>query len=334
MGATSIEWTDFSWPVVNGCQRVSPGCEQCYAERLTATRLVKRPKYAGLSVFGPHGPRWTRKTRLWEPDMDMPLRRKKPSKIFVCDMGDLFFEGVPTEWIDRVWVTMLLAPHHTFQVLTKRAQRAYEYLTDPGLYARVLRAADPIRLQRPGLTGVGISDPTKHPADWIWLGVSVENQRYANERVPLLLKTPAVTRFVSYEPALGPVDFREIELPDELAAAARLSVAKINALTEMDDEHVYNRHAKINQIIVGGESGPKARPFNLRWATSVVNQCAENATACFVKQLGAKPYDSADHEGPWIELKKADGRPDRKGSNMAAWPEPLRVRRFPEARVR
>lgn len=149
MNKTSIAWTDYSWPIVNGCRRVSSGCGGsdgggCYAERLAATRLAHTPKYEGLSRMTPSGPRWTGETRLWEPDLLAPLRLKKPSRIFVADMGDLFYEGVSDETIDRVFAVMALAKRHQFQLLTKRPQRMRAYLVNESTPGRVFKAADAI----------------------------------------------------------------------------------------------------------------------------------------------------------------------------------------------
>ena len=145
MGKTSIEWTDHSWPIINGCRRISPGCGGargvggCYAERLISTRLSKTKKYGGLARFGKNGPQWTGATRLWLPDLDMPIRLRKPSRIFVADMGDLFYEAVTNEEIAAVFGVMAAASHHTFQVLTKRATRMREWFELPGTPASVER---------------------------------------------------------------------------------------------------------------------------------------------------------------------------------------------------
>ena len=163
MGKTSIEWTDVSWPVINGCRRVSRGCENCYAERLAATRLAHLPKYQGLAVIkrgppkvlrrdfadgsvglrqvdGKARPQWTGEARLWAKDLDMPLRLRKPSRIFVCDMGDLFYEEVPDEQIAAVFGVMAACPQHTFQVLTKRPERMREWFRWVEATSRATRA--------------------------------------------------------------------------------------------------------------------------------------------------------------------------------------------------
>jgi len=313
VGKTSIEWTDVSWPIVNGCRRASPGCQACYAERLASTRLSKTKKYGGLAVFKDgHGPQWTGEARLWEPHLDMPLKLRKPSKIFVADMGDLFYEGVPDEVIDRVMAVMLLTPRHTFQVLTKRAKRMREYMATPGLYDRVLEAANRLRHDRPELTQVGISNPSTFPASWIWFGVSVEDQKRAGERIPDLLHTPAAVRFVSYEPAIEQVDFAPA-----LGAHG----------------YVHTSSLKVDWIIVGGESGPSARPFDPRWALSTIAQCEAAGVACFVKQLGSRPGVHLHTElGRGMHVDDGIERfivRDPKGGDWSEWPEHLRVREWP-----
>lgn len=347
MGKTSIEWTDESWPVVNGCRRISPGCGGaakvggCYAERLASTRLSKTKKYGGLAVFQTgRGPQWTGETRLWEPELDMPLRLKTPSRIFVADMGDLFYEGVADEVIDRVMAVMLLAPRHTFQVLTKRAKRMREYLTSPSLYERVLDAAREFRDRRPELTQVGISNPTTMPAPWIWFGVSVENQKYADERIPHLLAVPAAVRFVSYEPALGPIDFTDVAVVGDSLSPECWGDCACDSVFGHDSGCRRNGGdgsltRKINWIIVGGESGPGARPFDVDWGRSVLKQCRGTRTAAFFKQFGARAFDSRLEvqvdahtmratTGNFLSLKH------RKGADMSEWDESLRVREFPE----
>lgn len=326
---TSIEWTDHSWPVVNGCRRISAGCERCYAERLTATRLSHTPKYKGLAVFGKNGPRWTGEARLWVPHLDMPLKLKKPSRIFVADMGDLFYEGVSDETIDQVfgvmWACLFLGrgdhgyPGHTFQVLTKRPERMRAYLAEDRRKRWAANAvlhgggAAPDRIWDQVMSASG-----PHPR--IWLGVSCEDQATADERIPLLLDTPAALRWVSAEPLLGPVKIH----PGLLGCVGHLAGTFGNPL--------------INWVVVGGESGPGARPFDLAWARLLVETCREAGVACFVKQLGAKPVTVTGATG---NFRTHEGRRqveltaermvlnDRKGGAMEEWPPELRVREFP-----
>jgi protein gp37/DNA-binding XRE family transcriptional regulator len=320
---TSIEWTDATWNPVRGCSRVSEGCRNCYAEKVAARFSGPGLAYEGLARLkpirfsNPMGPgmlerteaRWTGEVRMVPEHLADPLRWTKPRRVFVNSMSDLFHEKLADEDIDRIWATMLLAPRHTFQVLTKRAERARAYLTAPDLYARVLRAAGEIRATRPELAQVGISDPGRFPASWIHLGVSVEDQETADERIPRLLATPAAVRFVSYEPALGPVDFWPF-------------------FVDWDpDGQPDKMHGRLGWIIVGGESGPGARPFDIAWARSTVEQCRAANVACFVKQLGARPFERRAHGAHFHDDDL--GIRSKKGGDMAEWPEDLRVREMP-----
>jgi hypothetical protein len=180
------------------------------------------------------------------------------------------------------------------------------------------------------------------PLPNVWLGVSVENQHFADERIPLLLQTPAAVRFISAEPLLGPVDLQSVPLPAPGAEHYGLrGVAQplSEKDTEADDwKYWTKRESKLDWVIVGGESGPGARPFDLSWARSIVEQCKAAGVACFVKQAGSNPFDSARQSCPpdecmihgysWLTLKA------RKGGDPSEWPEDLRVREFPMAEAR
>lgn len=375
MGVTSIEWTDLSWAVVNGCRRKSAGCEACYAERLAATRLRHMPQYKGLAVYGKNGPRWTGETRLWTPYLTMPLRRRKPSRIFVADMGDLFYEGVTDIDVAAVWGVMAACPQHTFQILTKRPERMLSWLTEympalamdergiasaPCEHETVLRAAfdalggdegEGRRLASAWDRMRAAQRTRESGAPWplpnVWLGTSVEDQKTANDRIPSLLQTPAAVRFVSYEPALGPVDFTRISRSNVGRNALRVEPRLWNGLTPRPEQY-------LDWIIVGGEAGPGARPFDLAWARSTVKQCREAGARAFVKQLGANVRDvndgrfSGDEDEPhaWpgntsFEHDPRDGYQGapvrvrlrhRKGADMEEWPRDVRVREWPEAR--
>lgn len=261
-GKTHIQWTDASWNCVIGCSAVSEGCRFCYAERM-AHRLganPRTPEYKGLTVVRDSGPKWTGKVRCLPERLEDPLRWKKPRMIFVNSMSDLFHEDVPFDFIDKVFAVMALAPQRIFQVLTKRPERMREYFNRPELYDRTLREADTFRAEwankRP-LARIPISNPATSPLPNVWLGVSAEDQKRAEERIPLLLQTPAAVRFVSLEPLLGPVD---------LSYRPRLG--------------------KLNWVIVGGESGPGARPMNPKWARDIRDQCKAAGVPFFFKQWG------------------------------------------------
>ncbi len=223
---SSIEWTEATWNPVTGCDRVSPGCARCYAERIAE-------RFRGTVAF-PNGFDVT----LRHDRLDLPLQWRKPKKVFVNSMSDLFHDAVPVEFIQHVFATMRKAHWHQFQVLTKRSERL-----------RVLA----------------------NEIDWppnVWAGVSVENQRWV-ARVDDLRVVPAAVRFLSVEPLLGPV---ELNLEG------------------------------IGWVIVGGESGPGARPMRLDWAVSVRDQCISAGVPFFFKQWGA--HDEAGAR----RSKKAAGR--------------------------
>lgn len=317
MGKTSIEWTDVTWNPTRGCNRVSPGCKNCYAERQAARfKDVGQPFHGFVKIHTNGEPRWTGKVELVEDKLSEPLRWRKPQRVFVNSMSDLFHEALPDDAIDRVFAVMALCPHHTFQILTKRPERMREYFRDKGvvggdpsnnLYGRLLNRVNVVRSAFPKkyLGDIPVSNPARFPLRNVWLGVSVEDQKTADERIPLLLKTPAAIRFVSYEPALDRVDFTRFIFPD-----------------------VVEEGHELHWVIVGGESGPGARPFDIEWARETVRQCRESGVACFVKQFGAKPIFTWDPNEP-----AAPKLGDRKGGSMCVWPEDLRVREFPMVRI-
>lgn len=296
---TGIAWTDATWNPIRGCSRVSPGCENCYAETMAGRFCGPGQPYAGLVRLGKNGARWTGKVGMVANHIDDPLRWRRPRRIFVNSMSDLFHEGLTLEGIATVFAVMLLAPSHTFQVLTKRAERMREVLTDERFYRAVLDAAGVLRRARPELNQIGISDPTKFPAKWIWLGVSVEDQQRADERIPLLLETPAAVRFISAEPLLGPVDLRNLDA--EKAGAEDLYF--VNALTGDHDDmgRPCRQLPHLNWVIVGAESGPGARPMQTEWARALRDQCDAAGVAFFLKQF-------ADERGRKLHLPVLDGR--------------------------
>lgn len=264
--ASKIEWTDATWNPIGGCTRVSEGCRNCYAE-IMAARFSDPGQWGhGLArrVTLPDGStdhRWTDKMVLSEHKLDAPLRWKKPRRIFVNSTSDLFHEAVPDEWIDQVFGVMAIARQHTFQVLTKRPERMRRYVTDLRTGKR------PIEISIQAVRGsvvrwLDVSGAVKAGLRNVWLGTSVEDQATANERIPHLLATPAAVRFVSAEPLLGPVTvFDNAEGPDPDALL-------------------------LDWIIVGGESGPGARPMHPDWARDLRDQCQAAGAAFFFKQWG------------------------------------------------
>lgn len=462
--STSIEWTDDVWNPVTGCTKVSRGCKNCYAETWAGRRIGQWKDRPFTDV------------RCHPERLDQPLRWRKSRRVFVNSMSDLFHEDVPDEFIDKVFGVMALAPLHTFQVLTKRPERARAYLTarnDPTGVLPIRRASSEFMAAAGHPT-----EPWSMPLANVWLGVSVEDQATADERIPLLLDTPAAVRFVSYEPALGPVDFGAwlpggfdggqrsnglVPLDDEVREDAaeegfgvsrsvgrpgthRLPPPPLGApvvpsnvatahggVQPLDDlgcravdrdshgpasvypdssvdvplaveqpgdvserggvvghrdrlcehprtgapsdpggvdasgdrapggpeslgdlgdggaslirgddlgigqiESTHTPHC-IDWLILGGESGPGARPFDLAWARSVIEQGRAAGVPVFVKQLGARPVYAVDNRaGDGLDVAVL-GRTslltfklrDRKGGDPDEWPEDLRVREFP-----
>lgn len=263
MGKNSaIEWTDDTWNPIVGCSIVSPGCTNCYAMKQAARLLdgnPKSPHYAGTTKRVNGKAVWTGKVAL-APDhiLTAPLRWKKPRRIFVNSMGDLFHESVSDEWIDRVFAVMALGPQHTFQVLTKRSKRMREYCRE--IRAAYIDAQNALSERVFGHRSSTITFPLPN----VWLGVSAEDQQRADERIPDLLATPAAVRFVSAEPLLKPIDLGG-GLPGEY-----------------DDDLTPG----LDWIIAGGESGPGARPMHPDWARSIRDQCAAAGVAFHFKQWG------------------------------------------------
>lgn len=277
-----IEWTDATWNPVTGCTKVSPGCAHCYAERLSH-RFRHSPKFAG--TVHENG-RWTGTIKTHPAVLDEPLRWRKPRTVFTCSMSDLFHAGVEPEFLDRVFAVMALCPQHTFQVLTKRSQRMAEFCS------RFNRA-----MPFEGGTLALLFPPN------IWLGVSVENQEFADRRIPHLLRTPAAVRFLSCEPLLGPIDLKGRPRPDMCLHCGGLA----------DEPHLGHTYRTdgLDWVIVGAESGPRARVMELDWARFIVSQCQVASVPVFVKQLCK--------DGRKIPFEQ--------------WPEDLKVREWPKGRV-
>lgn len=262
MTKTRIPWCDFTWSPVTGCSPVSEGCAHCYAERM-ARRFGCRD--CKLTMGGPCSDKKNRdncgakfKVRLHPDRLDQPLHWKKPRMIFVCSMGDLFHDDVPDEFIDQVIGIAARCPQHTLLFLTKRAERLRDYSIERTKNAH-------------GITG-------PFPLPNVWLGVTAENQARADERIPILLQTPAAKRFVSIEPMLGPIDLHRAggEYIDPLTGAR---------FWEGCNEPVEG--TKLDWIIVGGESGPGARECREEWMQSVYDQCQAAGVPFFFKGYGS-----------------------------------------------
>lgn len=289
MSTTAIEWTDFSWNPIRArnketgkvgwhCEKVSSGCANCYSERFNMRGLPN----------GGTGLSYTRDSRdkvemfLDDRILQQPLHWKKPRKIFVCSMTDLFHESVPDEFIDKVFDVIANSGRHTYQILTKRPERAVQYFKCLAII---------------------------WPLPNVWLGVSIEN-REQTKRIDSLRKCPAAVRFISFEPLLS-------------------------AITNVD-------LTGIHWAIVGGESGPKARPCDLKWIEAIVDQCKAASVPVFVKQVGSRPiYDcpAGEENEPQIREDgsarywKIDYVKNSKGGDINEFPPNLRIREMPNERT-
>lgn len=276
-GKSNIAWTNMTWNPVRGCERVSPGCMKCYAEVMAARHSypARDGKPAGWGegfakwVIRPDGTseaRWTGLVKPLPEKLGDPLRWRVPCRVFVNSTSDLFHKDVPDEFIDTVFAVMALTSRHTYQILTKRADRMLAYLTAPDRAhaigcGEMLLAA---RVKSMKLYDGDYHGPTHRrlPLRNVWLGVSAEDQATFEARVEILGQVPAAVRFVSAEPLLGDIDCG-------------------NALDDPPDGSPYGR---VNWVIVGGESGQDYRLMDIDAARWLIEQCKTSRTPVFVKQ--------------------------------------------------
>jgi protein gp37 len=346
---SKIEWTDVVWNPGRGCSRVSEGCRNCYAERQAAR--FARPGHGSTPDMDAEdgGPfdgfvrdgKWTGRVELIESKLREPLSWRKPRRVFVNSMSDLFHESLPDEAIDRVLAIVARCPQHTFQVLTKRPARMQAYFERiaqrPGaakLAVAIVRefSGDHTRRTQDIVESLARGSCDALPLPNLWLGTSIEDQSSADDRIPQLLATPAAVRFVSAEPLLGRVNFNPVFLRAEpsTAFASGLVTSDMPAWTRLGSK-------ALDWVIVGGESGPGARPCDVAWLRSIVKQCKATRVPVFVKQLGAVPVGEpwTKANSSWVQM---DNHPARRrhlvlasarGGDPSEWPEDLRVREFP-----
>lgn len=261
MNKSLIEWTDYSWPVVTGCDKVSEGCKNCYAGRIATTRLKHLPQYKD-GFFG---------NVLMHPDRLMrPYKMKKPKMIFPCSMADLFHPDVHLDFIDNVFNTMEWSNWHVFQVLTKRPERMIEYMH----YSR----AEFKKIHQ-------YEEHKTITTSNVWLGVSVENQKTADDRIPQLKQLPVVVRWLSVEPL----------------------IERVSLMEHLED-------GAISWVVVGGESGPGARPMRWQWADQIQKECKAAKVPFYMKQGSQTP--------DWEQYK-----------NFSSWPPDLQRREYPVYRA-
>lgn len=341
---SSIEWLrsrsgrkGATWQPVIGCSRVDERCDNCYA--MSTVHRGMSPQHKGLTKLrgkdaSRPGPDWNGTVRLQPEKLSEPLRWTLSRRIFVCSLADLFHEKVPFEYIAAVFGVMAACPKHTFLVLTKRPKRARAFFAwlqghrDETTYDVIVpQAASHVggdlwdrTLARTGLDAA-LSECEPWPLPNVQLGVSVSDQRTAEMDIPELLECPAAVHWVSYEPALGPVDFQPW-LPER--AELGFVGPELRAKGYDEGPILLHRGNKLQWIVIGGESGGRARPFELQWARDVI-EAADGLADVFVKQLGSKPRDRLH------EIKLADS----KGGDMQEWHRvglrELCVREFPES---
>lgn len=290
---SKIEWTDATWNPVTGCTKVSPGCDHCYAERITE-------RFHGKGSFAV--------VRRDEAKLYLPLRWRKPRRIFVNSMSDLFHEDVPDGFAARVFATMARAQQHSFQVLTKRHGRMRAMLNAPSF----------VGLVRHTLGTVG--EDMVWPLPNVWLGVSCENQQWADIRIPALLDTPAVVRWVSAEPFLGPIDLHARDTrtfgPRWLPATAYGVNAPDHRAGDgsaVGDLYATMYGPNLDWVVTGGESGPNARPADPDWFRQIRDQCVEAGVAYLHKQNGGRTPKANGRE---LDGRTWDQYPDTERSTQ------------------
>ncbi len=304
MKNSNIEWTHHTFNPWRGCTKVSPGCQNCYAEALSK----RNP--ATLGVWGDSGTRVLASEAYWKEPLKWDREAKAAGerrRVFCASLADVFEDRPEMRlWRERLWALIRRCPDLDWLLLTKRPEGFKTML--------------PWSKAGSAVEHEGVVWPH------VWLGVSVEDQQRADERIPHLLSTPAAVRFLSCEPLLGPVDLK---------------------FKGPWDPPGYCRAERINWVIVGGESGPQARPCGVEWMRGVLRQCQAARVACFVKQLGSRPLVTSNDdlgqfrnvvgrknnygpvekgEEPVVRLK------DRKGGDIEEFPVDLRVREFPNGR--
>jgi len=350
-GKTKIEWTGpggKTWNPLAGCSVMSPGCKNCYAanmarrlEAMADAHLARTGEpgpldhYRGTttSVVKPERtiPLWTGAVHLASQNILLaPLRWPKATTIFVNSMSDLFHENVTDEQIDQIFAVMALCPQHTFQILTKREKRMRRYIENASLALDASLGSK--------ISSIAATLPLKDrkyqwPLPNVWLGVSVEDQARADERISWLLGTPAAARFLSCEPLLGPVSLRRVPFIDGDPKNARDALTGFSymfakgegARADQIIEFQTPRMPSIDWVIVGGESGPEARPMHPDWARQLRDECVAAGVPFFFKQWGAwAPYPMDGSSREWMILDSGGGldlpdhrTPDESGGECA-----------------
>lgn len=334
---TNIQWCDHTFNSWRGCIKISEGCANCYAEKGSK----RNPRLFG--IWGPHGSRVVAAESYWQQPILWNAKAKAAGerrRVFCASFADVFedWQGpmvdvggrrlkvTPDEGYTEHWVCEHDAPGFDDLTMDDVRDRLFDLIGQTEWLDWMLLTKRPENARRylNRKFSAYSFGPGDHPLPNLWLGVSVENQATADERIPILLDTPAAVRFVSAEPLLGPIDWRDEWLDSAWAADA-------------DPSGPGHTAPALDLVILGGESGPKARPCDVAWIRRAVRQIEGTDTACFVKQLGARPYDSVT--GPWISIKGPNSHAiewnpvDKKGGDPEEWPEEVRVQQMPRAKA-
>lgn len=346
---SKIEWCDATWQVTHGCRAIAPGCANCYAIR-DAHRMAGHPN---PKISGPrHGLTrrrdnglgrtvWTGVVRTAPENLAIPLRWKKPKRIFVNSNSDLFHEAVPFEFIAAVYGVMAACPQHRFVILTKRPKRMREFFEwwSNHLPNTLPEALTGNRLRYAWASVTDLAPATlphidaEFPLPNVIHGYSAANQADLDTGIADLLATPSALRCLSLEPLIGPVVFSNV--------LERFVESGIEYGRGFNATRVGHVERGIDWIITGGESGPGARPCDIEWIRRIVEQCKAAGVPCFVKQVGSNPTPNRPMRLP--AYSATTGKPlkgwygdghetiqDRKGANPSEWPADLRVRQWPE----
>jgi protein gp37 len=294
MADTTIEWTEKSWNPLRGCSILSKGCTNCFAMKIAHRFSKPGLPFHGLTTMTKGGAVWTGKIALAPDKLEEPLNWRKPRRIFVNSMSDLFHESVDDEYIAAVFCIMAIAHRHTFQVLTKRASRMRQWFET----AHKKGVAQFLRHSLVRVSGTDLSHRAEisqgfWPLRNVHLGVSAEDQAAADERIPHLQKTPAAVRWVSAEPLLGPIDLTKIPFLDGdkrhrqnvLTGEALMYGSGVNGHPDII-VRTGSILSRVNWVVSGGESGHGARPMHPIWLRSLRDQCVNSGTPFFFKQWG------------------------------------------------
>ncbi len=320
MPKTKIEWTEYSWNPVTGCTPISEGCRNCYAARM-AKRLAGRCGYPKDEPF---------KVTLHPERLEEPFSWRKPRRVFVCSMGDLFHPDVPEKFIYDIWDVMVKNRQHTFLILSKRPDRMKSFIE------RVMaNRMDYAYMLGNTPEGKEVRKWAQRPIQNIWLGVTAENQEQADKRIPVLLQIPAAVRFVSVEPMLGPVNLTRINLGVQKTRGYGSRQIIWDALSGWEKQYETNRSlrsmfqqtpkcmsndigGRLNWVICGGETGPGARPMHPDWVRDLRDQCVRTGVPFLFKSWGefAPSPDTEMGSEYWVTPDGNFGRWDYSDPSM------------------